>query len=258
MRRRVGTWSWRESVLTACGAVFLAGGAWLALGASPLLEPSDQLANQGGGIFRRERCMFCHTLTGISPSSSLDLTQSGPDLREPGRQRSDDWHLAHLLRPEAVVAGSTMPSYAHLPPEELSALVAYLQSLAPAAAPPEPRPETMPTVDFSLENYRRGRDLYDAQCSGCHGPQGKGNGEVGSVLQPEPRDLTDVAWLAKQSDARLFAVVSDGLAETAMPGYRDTLTPAELVLVVHFVRYFGDPLARQFLEQGFFYPLSSP
>jgi hypothetical protein len=81
---------------------------------------------------------------------------------------------------------------------------------------------------------------------------------VGPVLQPEPRDLTDVAWLAKQTDARLFVVVSDGVSETAMPGYRDTLSAGDWVLVVHYIRYFGDPLARQFLEQGFFYPLSSP
>src|SRR3990172_8080524 len=138
MRRRVGTWSWRESILTACGAVFLAGGAWLALATGPLPEPSDPLAAEGAGIFRRERCMFCHTLTGTSTYPGL--TQTGPDLREPGRQRSDDWHVAHLLQPAAVVAASTMPSFGYLPEEELRALVASLQTLSPsgpAASTPE-------------------------------------------------------------------------------------------------------------------------
>ena len=257
MRRRVGTWSWRESILAACGAVFLAGGTWLAVSASPLPESSDPLAVQGAGIFRRERCRFCHTVTGSPSSVPPAITQSGPDLGEPGRRRSDDWQMAHLVRPEAVVAGSTMPSFGYLPPGELQALVAFLQTLSPSA-PLVGSPETIPTVEFSLQNYRHGRELYDAQCAGCHGEGGKGNGVVGPVLQPEPRDLTDVAWLAKQTDARLFVVVSDGVSETAMPGYRDTLSAGDRVLVVHYIRYFGDPLARQFLEQGFFYPLSSP
>ena len=257
MRRRVGTWSWRESVLAACGAVFLAGAAWLAVGASPLPEPSEQLALQGAGVFRRERCVFCHTLTGQPTSTAQDLTQSGPDLRQPGRRRMDDWQMAHLLQPDAVVAGSTMPSFGYLPPEDLRALVAYLQTFSPSE-PLVRTPEAMPSLEFSLQNYREGRELYDAHCGGCHGKGGKGNGEVGHVLKPEPRDLTDAAWLAKQTNARLFEVVSDGVTQTAMPGYRDALSPVERVLIAHYVRYFGDPLARQFLEQGFFYPLSSP
>ena len=255
MRRTVGTWSWRESILTACGAAFLAGGAWLALGTSPLPEPSDPLAAEGAGIFRRERCVFCHTLTGTT--NSPGLTQTGPDLREPGRQRSDDWHVAHLLQPDAVVAASTMPSFGYLPEQELRALVAYLQTLSPSG-PAASTPEGMTAVEFTLQIYRQGRDLYGAHCAGCHGEGGRGNGVVGHVLQPEPRDLTDVAWLTKRSDAQLFEVLTDGVPETAMPGYRDSLTPVERALIVHYVRAFGDPLARQFLEQGFFYPLSSP
>ena len=257
MRRRVATWSWRESVLAACGAVFLAGSAWSALGASPLDEPSDPRAARGAGIYRRERCVFCHTLTGRSTSTSLDLTRSGPDLREPGRQRSDDWQMAHLLQPDAAVAGSTMPSFGFLPPEDLLDLVTYLQTLSPSAPVAGP-PQALPAVEFSLQTYRQGRDLYGTHCAGCHGEGGRGNGDIGHVLQPEPRDMTDVAWLTKQSQANLFEVLSNGVPQTAMPGYRDVLSASERVLVVQYVRAFGDPLARQFLEQGFFYPLSSP
>lgn len=243
--------------MAACGALVLAGGAWLAAGASPVPEPSDRLAAQGADVFRRERCIFCHSLIGAASAVTPDLTQSGPDLREPGRQRPDDWHVAHLLQPDAVVAGSTMPSYAYLSPEELRALVAFLQTLSPSG-PALGTPEPRPTIEFSLQAYRQGRELFSQQCAGCHGEGGKGNGVVGHLFQPQPRDLTDVAWLAKQSDARLFEVISDGLAQTSMPGSRDVLSAQERALLVYYVRALGDPLARQFLEQGFFYPLTSP
>ncbi|HET7010950.1 MAG TPA: c-type cytochrome [Anaerolineales bacterium] len=256
MRRHAGAWSWKETAVGLFASSFLAAGAWLAFAAAPLPASSEPLAGQGSRIFRRERCAFCHSLNGESTRAE-DPAQNGPDLREPGRRRSDDWHLAHLLHPDLVVAGSTMPSYARLAPDELRALIAYLQSFAPPAPSPS-LVEEMPSLEFSIEAYRQGRHLYDLHCSGCHGPQGKGNGVVGAVLDPEPRDLTDVAWLSKQSDARLFAVLAEGLPGTAMPGYREALTPEERMLVVYYMRAFGDPLARQYLEQGFFYPLTSP
>jgi len=35
----------------------------------------------------------------------------GPDLSREGGRRSNDWHAAHLFQPNALIAGSPMPSY---------------------------------------------------------------------------------------------------------------------------------------------------
>jgi mono/diheme cytochrome c family protein len=35
-----------------------------------------------------------------------------------------------------------------------------------------------------------GKAAYTANCSSCHGETGKGDGPVGAVLQPPPRDLS--------------------------------------------------------------------
>lgn len=35
-----------------------------------------------------------------------------------------------------------------------------------------------------------GKSVYDVNCMSCHGPTGKGDGPVGAVLNPPPRDFS--------------------------------------------------------------------
>jgi mono/diheme cytochrome c family protein len=35
-----------------------------------------------------------------------------------------------------------------------------------------------------------GKTVYEANCASCHGTSGKGDGPVGSALNPSPRDFT--------------------------------------------------------------------
>ncbi len=39
-----------------------------------------------------------------------------------------------------------------------------------------------------------GKPVFQANCSSCHGMGGKGDGPVGSVLNPPPRDFTTAAF----------------------------------------------------------------
>jgi len=43
------------------------------------------------------------------------------------------------------------------------------------------------------EDAQPGRQLYLQYCSACHGPEAKGDGVAGSVMQPHPADLTRLA-----------------------------------------------------------------
>ena len=58
--------------------------------------------------------------------------RQGPDLshvatRAPGN--SPQWQLQHLINPQLFNPGTLMPSYRHLPKDELEALVDYLMTL---------------------------------------------------------------------------------------------------------------------------------
>lgn len=217
---------------------FHSGGAWVGVsGAREAAQSAtDNLGAQGRAIFQRERCFFCHAL-------------SSPELRLAPR-RTDDWHLAHLIDPAAVVAGSSMPSFAALPEADLRALIALVQSNN-AAPPFTPGPtESIPQIAADLAAYRAGQRLYADHCAGCHGEFGNGIGRVGHLLRPEPRDFTNTAWMGRRSDEYLYEVIADGLADTAMPGYRDLLTPGERALLLRYLRYFADPAAKQALEHG--------
>jgi mono/diheme cytochrome c family protein len=45
----------------------------------------------------------------------------------------------------------------------------------------------------AAEQEQPGRQLYLRYCGACHGPQAKGDGIVGGLMQPSPPDLTSLA-----------------------------------------------------------------
>jgi len=85
---------------------------------------------RGKELFQTQGCIACHTVGDQGGTFGPDLTH------EAQRRRSDEWQLQHLKDPLSVyVIGPTkdipwpMPPFAHLPEEDLKALVAFLQSL---------------------------------------------------------------------------------------------------------------------------------
>lgn len=52
---------------------------------------------------------------------------------------------------------------------------------------------TMVGAPGVAENTNPGRAAYLKYCSACHGPEGKGDGMVATVLRPKPPDLTQLA-----------------------------------------------------------------
>ncbi len=177
--------------------------------------------------------------------------RNGPDLNQMAGERTDDWLLAHFVQPGSIVAGCPMPSYAHLPDEDLHDLIAFIQQAQrPARAATSNVSNSIPIVPETRESYLAGRKIYEIYCAGCHGREGNGAGAVGHLLQPEPRDLTDAAWMRKRDDDYLLRIIAQGKPNTAMPGYATTLTVREQALVLYYLKFFADPSARQAMEEG--------
>ena len=103
------------------------------------VRPYTPLELAGRAIYVREGCYLCHSQMirplrdeveryghySLAAESMYDhpfqwgSKRIGPDLARVGGKYSDEWHVAHLVDPRAVVPQSIMPSYSFLAQTEL-------------------------------------------------------------------------------------------------------------------------------------------
>jgi cytochrome c oxidase subunit 2 len=105
---------------------------WLDSRRQPAREPNDAAQRHGQQVFMSTRCAACHRIAGTPALGQVapDLTHiaSRPTLGA-GTLPNTREHLAQWIRdPQAVKPGNQMPA-TDLPPEDLDALVSYLESL---------------------------------------------------------------------------------------------------------------------------------
>lgn len=98
---------------------------------------------------------------------------------------------------------------------------------APAAAPAakEMKPaEGIPSVNpfkGDAKAIAAGKEIFQVNCMPCHGADGKGTG------LPNQPDFTNAAWWAGEKDDHHFMAVTNGVAGTPMPAWKDLLTEEE-------------------------------
>ena len=79
--------------------------------------------SKGAEVFRREKCMDCHTLNGKGGSV-------GPNLTYVGNKRSRDYIVQQIKDPKSHNPNTEMPSFRdRLSDQELSDLADYLSGL---------------------------------------------------------------------------------------------------------------------------------
>ena len=81
------------------------------------------------------------------------------------------------------------------------------------------------------DDVARGKILFVRNCSGCHGPQGKGDGY--RILGPDPANLTAPST-TKKSDADLLKTIHDG--KPNMPSWKAHLSEEQSRNVLAYVR----------------------
>jgi cytochrome c oxidase cbb3-type subunit 3 len=74
----------------------------------------------------------------------------------------------------------------------------------------------------------RGKTLYQQACIACHGPEGKGNPQVGAP------NLTDTVWLHGSTEAAIVEQILKGRTNQ-MPAHKDILSPAKIHLLAGYV-----------------------
>jgi len=115
----------------------------------------------------------------------------------------------------------------------LMALIAALLLAHPAAAAPG--------------DPDQGEAIYTLRCLGCHGEEGDGMGPGAERLNPPPRDFTMGLYKFRTTgfddyvpnDEDLLRMIRDGMPGTAMPGWSDVLSGADMRDLIAYLKVFG-------------------
>ncbi|EFL89404.1 cytochrome-c oxidase, cbb3-type subunit II [Ahrensia sp. R2A130] len=103
------------------------------------MRPYTPLELAGRNVYVREGCYLCHSQMirpfrdeveryghySLAAESMYDhpfqwgSKRTGPDLARVGGRYSDEWHVQHLIHPQAVVPESIMPRYSFLKEADL-------------------------------------------------------------------------------------------------------------------------------------------
>jgi mono/diheme cytochrome c family protein len=92
----------------------------------------------------------------------------------------------------------------------------------------------------SKGDAKAGKTKYDANCVGCHGAAGKGDGPAAAALNPKPGDMTDAKAMKALTDKYLFDIIKDGGASQKkspiMPASGKKLNDQEISDIVAYIR----------------------
>src|SRR3954470_6389281 len=191
--------------------------------------PGTPLA-KGRGLYA-EHCTACHGERGQGVTASP--SQAAP---RPFSSKTTP-RAAMIAKVAEGDAGRLRHGFAgRLKPEEIENTVDYvLKSLAPMLAARvsgtsahggRGRDSAASVADSAAPlpqgltgNARRGKQLYERNCSACHGANGDGNGPRSALLGARPRSL----GATPLNRPALYAAIADGKVATDMPAWKTVL-----------------------------------
>ena len=104
--------------------------------------------------------------------------------------------------------------------------------------------ESLNQVSSSGTLFKQGKSLYNHFCAHCHGITGEGDGFNSGFLDKDPANFTDVDFMTKRTNKKLFRVISKGGLEVKksflMPRFGNTLTEKEIWAIIVYIRKFSD------------------
>jgi mono/diheme cytochrome c family protein len=136
----------------------------------------------------------------------------------------------------AMAIGLGVPVFALLGAQEggKEAAVAY-----PAAreAPAPIAVDYAGMVLASAAGVEKGRELFQRNCTACHGAHGDGKGPAASALTPAPRDFLDpkAKWTRGRGPLQIYQTLTEGNPGTAMPPFGAALSVPDRWALVHYL-----------------------
>ena len=178
----------------------------------------DGLTLQNAITIYAANCVACHGADGLG-------TGIAPALNDPlVREKTID----ELTRTVTFgSAGTLMAGWSNaLTTQEIASMISLVQRWDEVPAGILPAPNVpIPTTE---ESIALGGDLFAANCSRCHGPEGQGT--------PRAPALNVKLFLTDTSDLAIQQIVTNGVPGTAMPVWGDRMTESEIQAIVGFIR----------------------
>jgi mono/diheme cytochrome c family protein len=110
---------------------------------------------------------------------------------------------------------------------------------------PYESPKSLPPVDVmkvskpTPDLIAKGRDLFRANCSSCHGDNGEGNGPAAITLDPKPRNFHSLAgWTHGSKISQIYKTLQEGVPGTGMASF-SYMPPLDRFALIHYVRSFA-------------------
>jgi len=92
-------------------------------------------------------------------------------------------------------------------------------------------------VPHNNQNIANGKAIFDLNCAGCHGADGKGT-EYNRTAKVKVPDLAS-HYVSNLTDGEIFYVLTHGVKTSGMPGFRLKTSDRERWQMVHYVKHFG-------------------
>lgn len=127
-------------------------------------------------------------------------------------------------------------------------LLAGVLILGVTRAEPTPGALAANPIPRTVESVSIGYELYTANCSQCHGPNGEGDGPLAATLERPPANFTE-QHLDVHTDGDLYWWIENGISPV-MPGFGNQLDDEEMWHIVNYIRSLRDPDFAGGAEQG--------
>lgn len=240
---------------------------------------NKELFSQGEILYQKQ-CSVCHGLEGKGDGKAAYLLYPKPRnfvedkfrLISTTNQIATDEDLFRVIT--KGMAGSSMPPWEHLSEQDRWALVYYVRFLSEIEHYKQNGEITEEVIKQGLswewidrivnkkidpqgiiaipteppvtqEVIARGKELFITSCAGCHGMQGKGDGQqqmMDSLGYPtKARDLTAGIFKGDSSSEELYLRMMAGMPGSPMPSYDGVFTQEQIWDLIHYVQSLVPP-----------------
>lgn len=171
---------------------------------------ADKEANEIGRRLFLSYCSQCH-------GSDAKGSKGFPNLTDADWQWGGDPQVIRTTIADG--RQGMMPPHAHLGADGIKDVANYVRSLSGLSADPV--------------RLAKGKEIFNtAGCTGCHGPDGKGNPLLGAP------NLTDKVWLYGSAESTIIETITNG-RQNKMPAWKDFLGDAKVHVLAGYVLSLG-------------------